>query len=353
MTGTLPTLLAVSHLISPTFNVPVGTSVSDALQAVGRETHLTVVSDSTVYAHEGKQFIGRGLRGPMELRDALCAILADSKYHYLLVPNESGSLVVTPNLSITQPPRAIDCSIRHFEIPEGPISETLDEFGEQGHISSFSDPRVVHLQRTNTVSGYFEPEMALSRLVSRTGLDYVAVDKYTFVVRGYFEIPAGVALNTLREFGRQAAVSLFSDPQVVSVQRTNAVSGYFGGLNQVLNVMLNDSELEWIFVDAETIAVRPRPRDANPDAVLRAKARRSIVSKAQRRPPAQIAPAPQPQGRDRVEEHKDSECTCESRDRLRVWPQWLQQLDDEASGHWCVEDGALKHTVAVTCPVGR
>jgi hypothetical protein len=349
----LSTLLAVNHLmIAPTFHLPAETPVGEALLAVGKATHRRVVSDPTVYDYERNRVVARELRGPMEIRDALCAILADSERSYQLVPDADNSLVVTPDLSITKPPGAIDCSIRHFEIPEGPINETLDVFFRQGHITTFSDPRVVHSQHTNAVSGYFEPERALELLVSGTGLDYLQEGKYTFVVRGYFDIPAGAARNTLRDFGRQAVVSIVSDPQLVNVQHTSAVHGYFGGLEEALGVMLQDSGLEQIFVDAHTIAVRPRLR-ASPDAVLRAKTQRSMVSRAQRHPTAQTAGAPQPQDRDPVEGHKDSECTCEARDRLRVWPQWLQQLDDEASGHWCVEDGALKHTVAVTCPVGR
>ena len=72
-----------------------------------------------------------------------------------------------------------------------------------------------------------------------------------------FRIPEGKASDTLADFGRQASLSLFSDPRVVSDQRTNAVSGNLEPI-RALELMLKGSELTYVTIDRTTVVVKPK-----------------------------------------------------------------------------------------------
>jgi iron complex outermembrane recepter protein len=92
------------------------------------------------------------------------------------------SVVVAAVLGALAPSSA-GAEVRTFQIPSGQAKDTLETFGRQGHISLFSDPRVVNDQHTNAVSTSMEPIQALKAMLKGSGLRYVVIDRNTVVVK--------------------------------------------------------------------------------------------------------------------------------------------------------------------------
>lgn len=84
-----------------------------------------------------------------------------------------------------------------------------------------------------------------------------------------FHIEAGDATRTLNEFSRQSSLQLLFDYNLVRGRKTRAVSGEYAA-PAALQRMLEDSGLEFDYVNDRTLSVTPLGRDAEPGSALAA-----------------------------------------------------------------------------------
>lgn len=104
-----------------------------------------------------------------------------------------------------------------FEIPPGSAAETLREFGRQAGLQTLFDYERLKGVRTQAVNGSLEPEAALARMLSGTGLTFERTDANTFAIR-----PTSTAVGSDgAQDGAQGTLNLEHDIEQIIVTGSN------------------------------------------------------------------------------------------------------------------------------------
>jgi len=148
-----------------------------------------------------------------------------------------------------------------FNIPAGPIEDTLNLFGQQARISLFSDPRGVRGFCTRAVKGKLSIANAFKLLLKDTFPPgtipkLIWVDERTAVIKGtrHYNLAAGDARIQLNEFSRQADVQVLYDFAKLQGLETPRLSGNFI-LSDALERLLEGLPLKYSWVNNNTISV--------------------------------------------------------------------------------------------------
>lgn len=132
---------------------------------------------------------------------------------------------------------------------------------------------------TRAVQGRFEPYDALEKMLEGTGTTFAAVmtsrspDVPTEIVlldaRRHFDIPAGLALDTMPVFGDQAGVTTMTPRRIADTTKTAAVRGYFTPI-EALDKMLTGSGLDFKLVEDEKNGLAYYIREDPTQVIVRA-----------------------------------------------------------------------------------